>query len=61
VATEEYTLTVAVTTTTALESPVTEAGVITTYAEVGDIIMYVEEVDAGGHIDLSVGVAYDTQ
>lgn len=61
VATKEYTTTVAVTTTTALESPVTESGVVTIYAEVGDIIMYVEEVDAGGHIDLSVGVAYDTQ
>ena len=62
VATKEYTLTTAITTTTALESPVTESGVITTFAEVGDILMYVSEDDGAPDpgIDLSVGVAYDT-
>lgn len=62
VASKEYTTTVAITASTALTSPVMVAGVITTYAEVGDIILYVEEVEAAADpgIDLSVGVAYDT-
>ncbi len=62
VATTEYTSTAAITTTTALESPVTETDVITTYVEVGDIIMFVEEAAGTGDpgIDLSIGVAYDT-
>lgn len=60
-ASSEYTTTMAVTTTTALESPVTETDVVTTYAEVGDIIMYIEEIDAGGQMDCSVGVSYGTE
>lgn len=61
VATTEYTTTVAITTTTALESPVTESDVITTYADVGDLILYIEEIDAGAHADFSVGTAYSTE
>ena len=61
-ATKEYTVTAAITTTTALESPVTESNVITTYAGIGDIIMYVEEVESGGYFEhLSVGTAYNTE
>lgn len=61
VATTEYTTTVAITTTTALESPVTEADVVTTTADVGDLILYIEEIDAGAHADFSIGTAYNTE
>lgn len=62
VATTEFTNTAAVTTTTALESPVTESGVVTTTAGDGDLILYVEEIESGGYFEhLSLGVAYDTE
>lgn len=62
VASREITTTGGITTTLALESPVTESDVVTTYAGIGDIVMYLEEVDvADNAIDISVGVAYDTE
>lgn len=62
VATREITTTVAVTTTTVLDSPVYESGVVTPTVGVGDIVMYLKEVVvADNAIDISVGVAYDTE
>jgi len=62
VASVAYTDTAAVTTTTVLESPVTESGVVTTVAAAGDLVLFIEEVEAGGTIEhLSTGVSYDTQ
>jgi len=62
VASKEYTYTTGLTTTLAIESPVTASNVVTTYAEAGDLVMFVQEVDTGGYIEgLSIGTCYNTR
>jgi len=62
VATASYTDTVFITSSTSLSSTISSGGVVTTTPEVGDLIMFVEEIETGGYLThLSVGVLYNTQ
>lgn len=62
VASVEYTVTNAITTSTNMCSPVKVADSVTTTIGIGDLIVYFEETEASGYLDHStINVAYNTE
>lgn len=61
VLTNEITTTVAVTSETHLPSPLGTAAAVTVTAEVGDLILYTQEIITGATLHLYVHTSYDTE